>query len=54
MKFRIRPSHSDWDNLNGLFLGNKKIITENNKFPFSLFVLGIGLIVLVFILGIYY
>ena len=52
MKLRIRPSHSDWDNLNGLFFDNKEIIKENNIVMFSLFVIAFALIVVVFIIGI--
>ncbi|MFE3846588.1 hypothetical protein ACFX5D_01225 [Flavobacterium sp. LB3P45] len=54
MKLKIRPSQSDWDDLNGLFPENKETVTENNiVVMFSLFVIGIGLIVVVvFIVGI--
>lgn len=52
IKLKIRPSLSDWDDLNGLFPDNKKTVTENNIVMFSLFFIGIGLIVIVFIVGI--
>jgi hypothetical protein len=49
MKLRIRPSQSEWDDLNELFPDNKETVTENNIVTFSLFVIGIGLIVVAFI-----
>ncbi|MFE3870041.1 hypothetical protein ACFX5F_02260 [Flavobacterium sp. ZS1P70] len=54
MKLKIRPSQSDWDDLKGLFPDNKETGTENNIVMFSLFVIGIGLIVIVFIVGIFF
>jgi hypothetical protein len=52
MKFKIRPSQSDWDDLNGLFPDNKETVRENNIVMFSLFVVGIGVILVVLIVGI--
>ena len=53
MKLKIRPSQSDWDDLNGLLPKNKETVTENDiVIIFSLLVIGIGLIVVVFIVGI--
>nr|WP_315206721.1 hypothetical protein [uncultured Flavobacterium sp.] len=49
MKLRIRPSHSDWDDLNELFPDNKETVTEDNILTFCLLVIGIGLIVVAFI-----
>lgn len=54
MKLKIRPSQSDWDDLNGLFPANKETVLENNIVMFSLFVIGIGLIVVILIVGIYF
>ncbi|MDI1303292.1 MAG: hypothetical protein PSX42_00300 [bacterium] len=54
MKLKIRPSQSDWDDLNGLFPANKETVIENNIVMFSLFVIGIGLIVVVLTVGISY
>lgn len=52
MKLKTRLSQSDWDDLKELFPDNKETVTENNIVVFSLFVIGIGLIVVVFIVGI--
>jgi hypothetical protein len=49
MKLKIRPSQSEWDDLNELFPDNKETVTENNIVTFCLFVIGIGLIVVAFI-----
>jgi hypothetical protein len=51
-KLKIRPSQSEWDDLNELFADNKETVTENNIFMLSLFVIAIGLIVVVFVVGI--
>ena len=52
MKHKIRPSNSDWNNLNELFFYNKETIKENNIVVFSLFFIGVGLILAIFIVGI--
>jgi hypothetical protein len=52
MKLKIRPSQSEWDDLNELFPDDKETVTENDIVMFSLFVIAIGLIVVVFIVGI--
>lgn len=52
MKLRIRPSHSDWDNLNELFTENKETATENDIVMFGLFIIALGLIMVFFIVGI--
>lgn len=52
MKLRIRPSHSDWDDLNELLTENKETATENDIIMFGLFVIAIGLIMVFFIVGI--
>lgn len=52
MKHKIRPSNSDWNNLNELFFYNKETIKENNIVVFSLFFIGVGLILAMFIVGI--
>ncbi|WP_167543010.1 hypothetical protein [Flavobacterium sinopsychrotolerans] len=52
MKLKTRLSQFDWDDLKELFPDNKETVTENNIVVFSLFVIGIGLIVVVFIVGI--
>jgi hypothetical protein len=52
MKLKIRPSQSEWDDLNELFPDNKETVTENNIVMLSLFVIAIGLIVVVFVVGI--
>jgi len=52
MKLKIRPTHSDWDNLNGLFFDNNETIKENNIVMISLFVIAIAIILVVFIIGI--
>jgi hypothetical protein len=49
---KIRPSQSQWDDLSLRFPKNKETITENNLVMFSLFIIGICLIVIVFIVGI--
>jgi hypothetical protein len=51
-KLKIRPSQAEWDDLNELFPDNKETVSENNIVMFSLFVIAIGLIVVVFIVGI--
>ncbi|MFH6970562.1 hypothetical protein [Flavobacterium petrolei] len=52
LKLKIRPSQSEWDDLNELFADDKEIVTENNIVMLSLFVIAIGLIVVVFVVGI--
>lgn len=52
MKFKIRPSQSDWNDLSELFPDKKELIAENNIVMFSLFVIAFGLIVVVFFMAI--
>ena len=52
MKLIIRPSHSDWDDLNELLTENKETAAENDIIMFGLFVIAIGLIMVFFIVGI--
>lgn len=52
MKLKIRLSESVWDDLNEVLRKNKKPAVENDRVMLGLFVLGIGLIVMIFILGI--
>lgn len=52
MKLKIRPSLSDWDHLDELFVVSKETVRENNIVMLGLFVIGITLITVVFIVGI--
>jgi hypothetical protein len=52
MKFKIRPSQSDWNDSSELFLDDKKLIAENNIVMSSLFIIAFGLIVVVFFMAI--
>ena len=51
-KLKIRPSQSEWDDLSELFPDNKETVTENDIVMLSLFIIAIGLIVVVFVVGI--
>lgn len=52
MRIKIRHSESVGDDLNGFLNKNSKPVIENNKVMLCLFITAIGLIVVVFIVGI--
>lgn len=52
MKLKIRPSQSDWVDLDELFAGTQETVKEDKIFMLCLFVIGITLITVVFIVGI--